>query len=76
MCSHTNGVVTCTRPSLAVTAAPPITLEVTAPSTGANAANLVSVTAATPDVRSANNTVTIVSDIIPAGQSFLPMILR
>jgi uncharacterized repeat protein (TIGR01451 family) len=76
MCSHTNGVVTCTQPSLAVTAAPPITLEVTAPSTGANAANFVSVTAATPDVRSANNTVTIVSDIIPAGQAFLPMILR
>ncbi|MCG8352453.1 MAG: S8 family serine peptidase [Chloroflexales bacterium] len=75
-CSYTNGVVTCTRPSLGVAAAPSIILEVTAPPTGANAANFISVTATTPDIRSANNTVTLVSDIVSDGQTFVPMILR
>jgi uncharacterized repeat protein (TIGR01451 family) len=54
-CGHSAGTVTCTRPSLAVGAAPNITIVVTAPGAPGTITNTVTVTAAQGDPMSANN---------------------
>lgn len=62
-------VVTCTRPSLAVAAAPAITITVTAPASGGTITNSASVTAATSDPASGNNSVTETTVVNPAPPS-------
>ena len=56
ICTEGGGLVTCTRPSLAVGAAPDITLTVTAPAIPTTLTNTATVTASTADPSSANNT--------------------
>ena len=69
-CSEAGGVVTCTRSSLAVGAAPDITISVTAPSSGGVITNNVSVSAMETDPVAGNDsasemtTVTAVADLV------------
>ncbi|HPW56928.1 MAG TPA: lamin tail domain-containing protein [Thermoanaerobaculaceae bacterium] len=68
-CSQASGVVTCTRPTLAVGPAPDITITVTAPSAATTLSNHAAVACPLPDPESANNsateptTVTAVTDL-------------
>ncbi|MCP4569239.1 MAG: DUF11 domain-containing protein, partial [FCB group bacterium] len=55
-CGETGGVVTCTRASLAVGAAPDITIDVTAPASGGSIINNVTVSAAETDPTPGNDT--------------------
>ena len=55
-CSEAGGVVTCTLPTLAVGAAPDITIVVTAPTTGGTITNSANVTSSTGDSDPSNNT--------------------
>jgi uncharacterized repeat protein (TIGR01451 family) len=55
-CGHAAGTVTCTRPQLAVGAAPPIVLSVTAPQSAGLITNTVSVGSAVVDPVGGNNT--------------------
>ncbi|WP_148273220.1 Ig-like domain-containing protein [Stigmatella aurantiaca] len=55
-CSQAGGVVTCTRPSLGAGAAPPITVQVTAPASAGSITATAAVSASTADPVSANNT--------------------
>ncbi len=55
-CVHAAGIVTCTRPSLAVGPAPDITIIVTAPVSGTTLTNTASVSSPIPDPVAANNT--------------------
>jgi uncharacterized repeat protein (TIGR01451 family) len=54
-CSHAAGVVTCTRASLTVGAAPAITITITAPAQGGSITNTAIVSAATTDPNNTNN---------------------
>ncbi|MCB0595114.1 MAG: DUF11 domain-containing protein, partial [Phaeodactylibacter sp.] len=54
-CNESNGVVTCTRASLSVGAAPTITINVTAPGSVGNITNTASVSAGVMDVNLGNN---------------------
>ena len=69
-CGEAGGVVTCTRSSLAVGAAPDITISVTAPSSGGVITNNVSVSAMETDPVAGNDsasemtTVTAVADLV------------
>src|SRR5206468_4174469 len=56
--------VTCTLPSLAVGAAPNIVISVTAPSAGGSISNQASVSSATSDMNTANNTSAAVQTIV------------
>ncbi|MGV8040077.1 MAG: lamin tail domain-containing protein [Thermoanaerobaculaceae bacterium] len=68
-CNHASGVVTCTRPALALGAAPDITITVTAPLEGTTLSNTATVTCPLADPQAANNTdtedttVTAVADL-------------
>ncbi len=58
-CSAAGQVVTCTRTTLAVGAAPPITINATAPAAGGTIVNIATVEATSPtDFNTANNTAT------------------
>ncbi|MCP4658216.1 MAG: DUF11 domain-containing protein [bacterium] len=67
-CAHADGIVTCTRPSLAVGPAPAVTIEVTAPLVGDEIVNEATVSAVESDPQSANNTATASTtvDVYPA----------
>ncbi len=54
-CGHASGVVTCTRPSLAVGSAPALTIEVTAPSEGGSLTNHATIAAAENDPDPSDN---------------------
>ena len=64
-CHQVGGIVTCTRPALALGAAPPISVAVTAPDVPGTLDSTASITAATTDLATANNfaaqTTTVVS---------------
>src|SRR5207244_12810091 len=62
-CSQSGGIVTCTRASLAVGAAPAITIVVTAPNEGGTLTNTASVSASTSDPNNANNTATATTTV-------------
>jgi uncharacterized repeat protein (TIGR01451 family) len=70
-CDHTAGVVTCSRSSLAIGAAPPITIEVTAPPTAGMITNEATVTAVELDPDNLNNTDSETTDVIAAPQADL-----
>ncbi|MBI1741721.1 DUF11 domain-containing protein [Candidatus Acetothermia bacterium] len=55
-CGQASGIVTCTRTSLAVGAAPNITITVTAPSSGGTITDIASVNSSTTDSNPNNNT--------------------
>ena len=57
-CSHAGGVVTCTRPSLAVGVAPDVIITVTTPVTGGIIVNTASISATTLDPDVTNNVTT------------------
>jgi uncharacterized repeat protein (TIGR01451 family) len=62
-----SGVLTCTRPNLAIVTAPVITITGTAPA-GGPLSNTASVTSATSDPNTANNSDTEGTTVTPAGQ--------
>jgi uncharacterized repeat protein (TIGR01451 family) len=64
-CGHVSGTVTCTRPTLAVTAAPAITITATAPAEGGSITNNASVTAAEFDPTAANNAASTSTTVTP-----------
>jgi uncharacterized repeat protein (TIGR01451 family) len=72
-CGHSGGVVTCTRPSLSVGAAPEIIITVK-PGTPGALANSVSVASATGDANGANNTATTTTTVF--GRVFLPVVRK
>jgi uncharacterized repeat protein (TIGR01451 family) len=72
-CSHSSGVVTCTRPSLDVGIAPDIVITVTPSAVGA-IANSAMVISATSEPNGANNTATTTTTVF--GQLFLPIVMR
>lgn len=57
-CAHSNGVITCTRGSLAAGAAPPITVAVQAPASTGTISNTATLVGSLPDPNMANNTAT------------------
>jgi LPXTG-site transpeptidase (sortase) family protein len=63
-CGEAGGVVTCTRPTLAVGAAPDITITVTAPGVAGTITNVVSVTATTNDTVPGNNSDSEDTDVV------------
>jgi uncharacterized repeat protein (TIGR01451 family) len=71
-CSFMTGTVTCTAPSLAVGAAPPISLVIGAPSvaTPGTLMNTATISSAAPDSVPGNNSSTSSAPIVPA--SFIP----
>ena len=60
-CGEAAGVVTCSRPSLAVGAAPQITISVTSPSSGGLYTNTATVASDAPDPVAANDSATAVT---------------
>jgi uncharacterized repeat protein (TIGR01451 family) len=64
-CSQTAGTVTCTMATLAVGAASPITITVTAPNDAAVLSNTATVSSATTDPTPANNTSTVTLTVAP-----------
>jgi len=64
-CSQTAGTVTCTMATLAVGAASPITITVTAPNDVALLSNTATVSSATTDPTPANNTSTVTLTVAP-----------
>jgi uncharacterized repeat protein (TIGR01451 family) len=65
-CNQAAGVVTCTRATLAVGAAPHITINVTAPAAGGTINNTATVSAATADPVTTNNSGTASVTVTPA----------
>jgi len=67
-CSAVANVVTCTRPLLAVGAAPAITLTVTPPATtnAGTFSNTAAVSSVTPDPAPGNNRATVVVNLLPS----------
>jgi uncharacterized repeat protein (TIGR01451 family) len=70
-CGHASGTVTCTRPSLSVSAASDITLAVAAPSGLGSVSNTASVSSDTPDLNDNNNAASEATDVVPAFLSFV-----
>jgi uncharacterized repeat protein (TIGR01451 family) len=75
-CSESGGTVTCTRASLAVGAAPDITIAVTAPSTEGDVVNTASVSASTDDPASGNNSDTVTVSVSDLLYFFIPLIIK
>jgi uncharacterized repeat protein (TIGR01451 family) len=72
-CNFASGTLTCTRPSLGIGAAPPITIAVTAPATPGSILNTASVSFADPDTTPGNNSgsaTTQVGGVGPAPSNF------
>ncbi|HEY6173471.1 MAG TPA: hypothetical protein VIX73_03465 [Kofleriaceae bacterium] len=65
-CAAAGQVVTCTRPSLLVGAAPTITISVRAPSEATMLTNAATVTSTSSDLNAANNTATVLTDVLSA----------
>ncbi len=74
-CSESSGTVTCTRASLAVGAAPDITITVTAPSTSGDITNNAAVSATTDDPDLSNNADSAVV-LVELFGLYLPIILK
>ncbi|RKZ80003.1 MAG: hypothetical protein DRR19_24215, partial [Candidatus Parabeggiatoa sp. nov. 1] len=75
-CNEVGGTVTCELASLAVGAADPITINVTAPSTAGDITNQATVSAATADLDTANNSaseVTTIDTAAPSAQANLSL---
>jgi hypothetical protein len=72
-CGHSGGVVTCTRPSLGVGAAPDIVITVTPGVPGA-IANNATVASAASDANGANNTAATTTTVF--GQLYLPVVKK
>src|SRR5262249_5039551 len=64
-CGQAAGVVTCTRPAVAVGAAPAITITVTAPAAGGAIVNNVAVAASEADTNLANNAASATTTVTP-----------
>ena len=64
VCTPASGSVTCTRPTLAPGAAPPIVIAATAPTTAGNYVNGATVSAASADPAAANNTGTVAFAVV------------
>jgi uncharacterized repeat protein (TIGR01451 family) len=75
-CSESGGTVTCTRASLAVGAAPDITISVTAPSTEGDVVNTASVSASTHDPASGNNSDMVTVSVSDLLYFFIPLIIK
>lgn len=75
-CGHAGGMVTCTRPSLAVGAAPNIVITVTAPASGLMIINTAIVSGHETDPNTGDNTATANSKMIPNSVTYLPLILK
>ncbi|HEX7150781.1 MAG TPA: hypothetical protein VF618_04775, partial [Thermoanaerobaculia bacterium] len=73
-CNEAAGVVTCTMPSLGVTTAAPITITVTAPATPGQLSNSATVSTATTDPNSANDTDTETTDVTAAPSADLSIV--
>ncbi|MCC7201160.1 MAG: DUF11 domain-containing protein [Nitrospirae bacterium] len=65
-CNQSGGLVTCTRSSLAVGAAPDITITVTGPSAGGSISNTASVSSSVNDSNLSNNSSTASTNVTPA----------
>ncbi len=74
-CGHAGGVVTCTRPSLAVGAAPGVTLAVVAPPSDGVITNRASVGSALPDLNAANDAASSIQTVVNY-RAYLPLIRR
>jgi uncharacterized repeat protein (TIGR01451 family) len=72
-CSHSSGVVTCTRPSLGLGAAPDIVITVT-PGAHGVIANSATITSTSSDANGANNSATTTTTVLL--RLFLPVIRR
>ena len=69
-CGHSSGTVTCTRPTLAVGAAPDITVQVTPGSAATVLPSSASVSAAEPDPYPANNSDTATTTVVSPAMDF------
>ena len=75
-CEHAGGVVTCTRPGLAVGAAPSIAITVTAPARSGPIANTATVSSLEVDPNARNNTARANTQVKSAYKVYLPLVLR
>jgi len=73
-CSQSAGIVTCTRSTLALGAAPPITITVTAPGTSGSITNSATVSTITNDPTIGNNTATASTTVNAAASADLEMV--
>ncbi|MCP3962133.1 MAG: DUF11 domain-containing protein [bacterium] len=71
-CGEAAGVVTCTRPTLAVGAAPPITIDVLAPALGGLYDNQATVSSTTPEPVPGNESDSEITEVREAGEVFEP----
>jgi uncharacterized repeat protein (TIGR01451 family) len=65
-CNAAGQLVTCTRPSLLVGAAPTITITVQAPAESTTLSNSATVTSTSSDLESANNTAVVITSVLSA----------
>ena len=75
-CGHGGGMVTCTRPSLAVAVAPDIVIRVTAPGQTGTITNTATVSSQVVDPRPNDNSAKITTQIRLFHYVYLPLILR
>jgi uncharacterized repeat protein (TIGR01451 family) len=75
-CSHAGGVVTCTRPSLAVEVAPSIVITVTTPESSGTITNMATVSGHEVDPDTRNNTARTDTQVKPVYHVFMPLVLR
>jgi uncharacterized repeat protein (TIGR01451 family)/CSLREA domain-containing protein len=75
-CGHIAGVVSCTRPSLPVGAAPAIAITVIAPATTGTITNSVTVSGLEPDPAPGNNSASVAIQILALPRLYLPHIVH
>jgi uncharacterized repeat protein (TIGR01451 family) len=75
-CNHASGMVTCTRGSLLVGAAPNILIVVTTPNVGGAIANTATIAASTFDPNAANNTDDVSVTVTTTRFVYLPLVLK
>lgn len=75
-CNHASGAVACTRASLAVGSAPPITINATTPLRAGSGVNRAIVRSSVPDVASADNSASVTTIVTPRGLIYQALLLR